>query len=66
MGATAEYTRGFDRTSDMYHKYFDRDTSMARPADLVSNPVDSLSTMPLSEALKRLSLDEIARLKGGR
>lgn len=62
-GSAAEYTRGFDRTSDMYGKYFDRDTSniadqLIRPGDL-----ERIGRVTLEEALQKLTLDEIAKLK---
>lgn len=63
VSQAADFTRGFDRTSDMYWKAFDRDYAMLDPAELVSRPAEAVRRIPLGEALERFSLEELARLK---
>lgn len=59
IGKAAEFTRGFDRTSPGYDKYYNRDFVQARPGDAVINP----ATMTLQDALKTLSPQQLIDLK---
>lgn len=59
----AEFTRGFDRTSPGYDKYYNRDFKMMDPLEQVTLPADKVNAMSLSDALKTLSVEQLTALK---
>lgn len=60
VSADSAFTRGFDRTSPGYDRYYDRDNAQMRPGEEVINPA-----VTLGQVLKTLSAEQLAELKKG-
>lgn len=59
----AEFTRGFDRTSPGYDKYYNRDFAVRDPLQEVTLPAERIRSMTLQEALRTLTPEQLATLK---